>query len=129
MVQMRAIRIMLRVDPRSSCREGFEKLDTVPCLCIYALMLLVVKNPIIYQSNSSIHNLNTRQQDKLHVPSVRFPSIQTVVYYSSVKIFNQLPQSISKFHGSVHIFKTKLRNFLVSNAFYSIEEFISTNHV
>ena len=60
-------------------------------------MLFVVKNPNIYQNNNSIHNLNTRQQDKLHVPSVRFSSIQKGVYYSSIKIFNQLPQQCAHF--------------------------------
>jgi len=41
----KAIRIMLRLGPRSYCREGFKKLDilTVPCLYIYALMLLAIK--------------------------------------------------------------------------------------
>jgi len=39
-IQKREIRIMLRMGPRSSCREGFKKLDIVrvPCLYIYALM-------------------------------------------------------------------------------------------
>jgi hypothetical protein len=133
MVQKRAFRIMLRLGPRSSCIEGFKKFGilTVPGLYIYALMLFVGKNPNIYQTNNSTRNLNTstRQQDKLHVPSVRFSSIQKGVCYSSIKIFNQLPQSISRFHNNVHIFKTKLRNFLVTNAFCSIEEFITTNYV
>ena len=37
-IQKRAIRIMLWLGPRCSCREGFKKLDilTVPCLYIYA---------------------------------------------------------------------------------------------
>jgi hypothetical protein len=47
------------------------------------------------------------------------------VYYSSVKIFNHLPQNISKPHNNIHIFKTMLRNYLVKNAFYSIDEFLS----
>jgi len=36
---------MLRLGPRSYCREGFKKLAirTVPCLYIYALMLIAVK--------------------------------------------------------------------------------------
>jgi hypothetical protein len=122
---------MLRLGLRSPSREGFKKLDilTVPCLYIYALMLFVVKNPNIYQTNNSMHNLNTRQQDRLHVLSVRFSSIQKGVYYSSIKILNQLPQSIPTFHSNVHIFRTKLKNCLLTNAFYSIEEFISTNNV
>jgi hypothetical protein len=45
--QKRAIRIMLRLGPRRSCREGFKKLGilTVPCLYMYALMLFEVKTP------------------------------------------------------------------------------------
>jgi hypothetical protein len=45
-------------------------------LLLILIMLFVVKNPNIYQSNNSIHNLKTRQQDKLHVSSVRLSSIQ-----------------------------------------------------
>jgi hypothetical protein len=89
---------------------GLKKLDilTVPCLYIYSLMLFVVKSPNIYQTNTSVHGRNTRQQNKLHVPSVRFSSIQGGVHYSSVKIFNQLLQKIFKFHNNTHIFKTVL---------------------
>jgi hypothetical protein len=106
-IQKRAIRIILRLGPRSSCREGFKKLDilTVPCLYIYALMLFVVKNPNICQTNSSVHGRNTRQQNKLQVPSVRFSLIQRGVFYSSAKIFNELLQNISKFH--INPLKTK----------------------
>jgi hypothetical protein len=87
-VQKWAIRIMLRLGPRSSCREGFKKLGilTVPCLYMYTIMLFVVKNPNMYQTNNSIHNLKTRQQAKLHVSSVRLSSIQKGVHYSSVTI-------------------------------------------
>jgi hypothetical protein len=88
-------------------------------------MLFVVKNPNIYQANSSVHGRNTRQQNKLHVPPVRFSSIQRGVFYSSVKIFNQLPQNVSKFHNNMHTFTTLSRNYLVKDAFCSIEEFLS----
>jgi hypothetical protein len=125
-VQKRAIGIMLRLGPRSSCREGFKKMDilTVPCLYIYALMTFVVKNHNIYQTNNSIHNLNTRQQEKLHVSSVRLFSIQRGVHYSSIRIFNNLPQSIHILKDNVNTFKQRLKNFLISNAFYSIDEYI-----
>ena len=81
---------MLRLGPMSSCREGFKKLDilTVPCLYIYALMLFAVKNLNIYQTNSSDHDFNTKQENKRHRPSVRLSSIHRGVCYSSVKIFN-----------------------------------------
>jgi len=50
--------------------------------------------------------------------------MQRNVYYSSVKIFNQYPQNIFKFCNSIHNMKTMLRDYLVKNAFYSIEEFL-----
>ena len=62
-IQKRAVRIMLRLGPWSSCRERFKKLDilTVPCLYIYALMLFAVKNLNIYQTNSCVPGMNTQQ--------------------------------------------------------------------
>ena len=113
---------MLRLGPRSSYREGFKKLDilTVSCLYVYALMLFAHKNLSFYQTNTSVHGMNTKQQNKLHIPSVRLFSIQRGVCYSSVKIFNQLPQNIFKFHNNLHTFKTLLRDYHVNNAFYSI---------
>jgi hypothetical protein len=126
-IQKSAIRIMLRLGPRSSCREGFRKLGilTVPCLYVYVLMLFVIKNSKIDQNNTSVHGRNTRQENKLHVPSVRSSTIQRGVYYSSIKVFNHLLQNISKLHNNIQIFKTMLRNYLVKNAFYSIDEFLT----
>ena len=124
------VRIMLRLSPRSSCREGFKKLDilTVPCLYIYALMLFAVKNLNVYSTNSPVHCMNTRQQNKLHIPLVRLPSIHRGFYYSSVKIFNKLPQNIFKYCNNIHTFKTLLKDCLVKDSFYSIQEFLSGGH-
>jgi len=91
-------------------------------------MLFDVKKLNIYQTNSSVHGVNRRQQNKLHIPSVRLTSIQRGVCSSSVKIFNQLPQNIFKYCNNTHTFKTLLREYLVKNAFYSIEEFLSAGH-
>jgi len=109
---------------------GFKKLDilTVPCLYIYTLMLFAVKNLNIYSTNSSVHGVNTRQQNKLNIPLVRLSSIQRGVYSSSVEIFNKLPQNIFKYCNNIHTFKTLLRDYLVKNAFYSIEEFLCAAH-
>jgi hypothetical protein len=121
---------MLMLGPRNSCRVGFENLDilTVPCLYICAWMLFAVKNLHIYQTNTSVNGMNTRQQNKLYILLVRLSPIQRVVCYSFVKIFNQLPQNIFKFHNHTHTFKTLLRDYLVKNAFYSTDKFVSAGH-
>jgi len=74
-------------------------------------MLFTVKNLNMYQTNTSIHGMNTRKQNKLHIPSARLSSIQRGVYYSSVKVFNQLPQNIFKFCNNIHTFKIMLRYY------------------
>ena len=91
-------------------------------------MLFAVKNFNVYQTNSSDHGVNTRQHNKLHIPLVSLSSIQRVVYCSTVKIFNQLPQNIFKYFNNIHTFKTLSRDYLIENAFYVIEEFLSAGH-
>jgi len=70
---------MLRLGPRSSCREGFKKMDilTIPFLYIYVLILFAI-NLNIYQTNSSLHDINTVPQNKLHKTSVRLASYREV---------------------------------------------------
>ena len=110
---------MLRLGPRSSCTEGFKKFDvlTIPsCFYIYVLMLFAV-NLNIYQTSSSLHDRNTIQENKLHISSVRLSSIQRGVYYSFVKIFNQLPQNIFEYCNNIRNFKALLRDYLVKMSF------------
>ena len=99
-------------------QRGFQKILTVPCLYIYALMLFAVKNLNIYQTNSPVHGTNTRQQNKLHIPLLRLSSIQTDVYYSSVKIFNHLLQNIFKYCNNIHNFMTLLRDYLLNSLLF-----------
>jgi hypothetical protein len=61
-IKERAIRILLRLGPRSAYGEGFKKLYILklPCFYIYALMLFAVKIPFIYQTNTCVRGVNTR---------------------------------------------------------------------
>jgi hypothetical protein len=109
--------------------RGFQKVGyTYNSLFIYLWLDVICSYISSLLPNSSVHSMNTRQQNKLHMPSVRLSSIQRGVYYTSVKIFNQHPQNIFKFHNNIHTFKTLLTDYLVKNAFYSNEEFLSTGH-
>jgi hypothetical protein len=119
LLQKRIIRIMLGLGPRSSCRGAFRKLDIliVPSLYIYALMIFVVNNPDSFQSNSTIHCVNTGQKNQLHFPMVKFSSIQKGVICASIKIFNNLPPNLLKHYTDGTAFRSELRKFLVKNAF------------
>jgi len=64
-IQTTAIRILLRLGPKSFCKEGFKEFDILTVPCIYHYYLFAVKNPHIYQTNTSVHGMNTKQQNKL----------------------------------------------------------------
>ena len=72
--------------------------------------------------------MNTRQQNKQHITSVRLSSVQRGVYYSSVKIFDVLPQNVFKYCKNIYTSKTLLRDCLVKYVFYSSEEFLPAGH-
>jgi hypothetical protein len=64
----RIIRIMVGAHPSTSCRRLFKKLDilTVPSQYIYSLMNFFIGNQEKFQTNSSVHNINTRNKHHLH---------------------------------------------------------------
>jgi hypothetical protein len=63
----------------------------------------------------------------LHVSSVRFSSAKRGMLYSSIMVFNKLPQNIQKMSDNVKIFKSTLRSYLTASAFYSYDEYISAS--
>jgi hypothetical protein len=129
LLQKRIIRIMLGLGPRCSCRPWFKKLDILPvtCLYIYSLMSFVVDNQDLFQANSSVTCIKTRQRDQLHKPYIALLCIQKGVTFSSIKIFNALPRSLVKLKTEQLRFKNALRRFLMYHSFYTLDEFFSSN--
>jgi hypothetical protein len=129
LAQKRVIRVLLRLGSRDSCREGFKRLGilTVPSLYIYSMLMFVVRNRKLYLTNSNIHHINTRQAGMLHVSSVRLSSAKRGVLYSSIMVFNKLPQNLQKMSDNVKIFKSTLRSYLAASTFYSLDEYISAS--
>jgi hypothetical protein len=122
---------MLGLGPRCSYRSWFEKLDILPvtCLYIYSLMSFVVDNQDLFQANSSVTCIKTRQRDQLHKPYVALSCIQKGVTFSFIKIFNALPQSLVKLKTEKLRFKNALRRFLMYHLFYTLEEFSSNSNI
>jgi hypothetical protein len=89
---------MLGVSSRSCCRKWFKVLELlpIPSLCIYSLMLFVVDSMHYFQSNSTVHGINTKFKNQLHIPSVRLSAIQRGTIHSAVKLFSTLPHRNSR---------------------------------
>jgi hypothetical protein len=88
---------------------------------------LKVQVPSRHASNSEIHDLNTRCKHNLHFPATNLSLVQKGVLYSETKIFNHLPAHIKSFPKDIKQFKYKLKNLLLEQSLYSLEEFYQIN--
>ena len=76
--------------PKISCRRLFRELGilTVTSQFILSLMRFLSSNLEIYKFNTSVHDINTRDKQKLYKPNVRLSAYQKGVYYNSINIYN-----------------------------------------
>jgi hypothetical protein len=66
-IKKRIIWIIMNARNRGSCRQLFKNLKILPLISqyIFSLLLFVAKNRDSYESNSEIHNINTRFRSDL----------------------------------------------------------------
>jgi hypothetical protein len=96
---------------------------------IYAMKMIVAGNPDIYQTNYILHGINTRQKNKLHIPSMKLSAIQKGVHYSSITVFDALPSNIVDLQNNTFRFRNDLQRYLAMNVFYSVDEFLFTSRI
>jgi hypothetical protein len=85
--------------------------------------MFVIKNMHLFQLNSNIHGINTRIKRDLHLPSTNLTLVQKGVLYAGSKMYNQLPVHIKNLSNNIKNFKSALKNNLIDNAFYSLDEY------
>lgn len=126
-VQKRVIRLICGVNSRTSCRNLFKELGilTTASQYIYSLMKFVANNESLFPTNSSVHNINTRSKNNLHKDLKSLTLVQKGVQNSGTNIFNKLPATIKNLVSNKVQFKQSLKDFLVGNSFYSINEFLN----
>ena len=88
-IQKRIIRIITNTGSRDSCLQIFKQLQilSLPSQYIFSLLVFVNKNRVIFQSNSEIHDWNTRFNYNLHSPSTNLTLVQKGVLYSGSNIY------------------------------------------
>ena len=65
----------------------------IPCQYILSLMMFIFNDKDIFQTNSSIHNINTRNKHHLHSPNAKLFCFQKSTFCAGIKIFNSLPST------------------------------------
>jgi hypothetical protein len=71
--------------------------------------------------------MNTRQKYNYHLPSSNLSLYQKGVYFTGIKVFNNLPQSIKNLSNDTKQFKSALKKCLYAYFFYSIDEYFHVN--
>ena len=84
---------------RELCRELFKELKILPLTSqsILSSALYIVNNKESFVTNSDQHSFHTRSCNDYYVPQANLTTYKKGVYYSGIKIFNNLPNDIKKF--------------------------------
>jgi hypothetical protein len=120
-VQKRAIRIIMGVWDRESCRK--LKILSLKSQYIYSLSPFVINNSHHFEVNSEVHSIKTRTKSDFHYPSSNVSVFQKGTYYTGIKVFNSLPASIKDLPHNIEQFKRHIKNFLCSHSFYTLDEY------
>jgi len=124
-IKKRIIRRITNTGSHDSCHQLFKQLQilSLPSQYSFSLLVFVNKNRGLFQSNSEIHNLNTRFNHNLHLPSTNLTLVQKGVMYSGSNIYNHLPSNIKVLSNETKLFKSTLKSCLIEHMFYSPNEF------
>ena len=75
--------------------------------------------------NAELYTIKTRNIYNLHPPLSHLTKYQKGVHYAGIRIFNQLPTSIKSIANETKELKKALKEFLLDNSFYSMDEFFN----
>lgn len=126
-IQRKAIRIVYSLNYREDCRHAFKKLNilTLPSTYILQCLLYIKENQLRYTPHSEIHGYSTRNSKNICPDFLRLNKSRNGTNYYAIKFFNHLPERIKVLEYIP--FKNTLKEFFKTNAFYTFEEYFSSN--
>jgi hypothetical protein len=115
-------------DQLDPCQDLFKKLQilTLQSQYVFSLLLFAVKNRNHFTSNMDIHDINTRYNYDLHLPSTNLSKVQKGVLFSASKIYNHLPWNIKALSKDIKQFTPLLKSYLTEHAFYTVDKYYKT---
>ena len=124
-LQKKVIRLITGAHKRESCRPIFKKFQilTLASLYIFEMLCFLKKHQGNVKQNLEIHGHNTRKKYDLNTRHCSTVLYQKSVTNMGIKLFNKLPIQIKQL-DDYKGFKREVKNFLLHNSFYTIEEFL-----
>ena len=125
-LQKKAIRIMSKLEFRESCRDTFRELGllTLPSLYILEVALYCRFHCKLVQGRD-IHQYGTRGGDIFRVQQHRTVAFERLPSQIGIKLINKLPHEIKQINNH-KVFKDRLKQYLVLQVFYSVDEFLES---
>lgn len=126
-LQKKAIRAILKLSDKESCRPYFKELKILPLpsLYIYETLKFVKQHIEEFDVRSNIHSHNTRIKDDLQSLKNTLTISQSDVYYRGPIFYNKLPLATRLLNFKN--FKVTVKKILVKASFYDINEFMMSN--
>ncbi|KAG8296812.1 hypothetical protein J6590_048887 [Homalodisca vitripennis] len=122
----KAIRIIAKLNYRESCRESFRELGLLTLPCLYILEVITYcKSKCDLVRGGDVHQYGTRGRDNFRTSQYRLTLSQHLPQQVGVRLINKLPESIKNSNNQNQL-KTRLKCLLVSKAFYSVDEFMTS---
>ena len=108
-------------------KELLKKLEILPLYSqyIFSISIFVIKNKHLFYTNNQTHSIHTRFKTDLHPPTANLTKLQKAVYYSAIKIFNNLPHNIKDSANETVLFWNASKTFLLINSFYNSKEYFN----
>lgn len=124
-MQKKALRMMFYSRKMDSCKPLFKenRILTLPSLFIYA-NIMHIKNNEKNVLRSDEHSYNLRSKNDLHLPRRRLCRSDKAPGMMAARMFNKIPQSIRNTEKKE--FQKIIKDFLLNNMFYKIEDFLSS---
>jgi hypothetical protein len=124
-LQKRAIRLIKGCGYRDSCREHFRDMNILPLRSqyMYSLMMFVITNGEIFDTNRDCYEIDTRQNMNIHMYQFDLAKYGNGVYHMAVRIYNGLPNKLNIISNNPNKFKASLKEFLHLSSYYTLGEF------
>jgi hypothetical protein len=124
-LQKRAVRAILGMRPRDSCREKFKSLGilTLAGAYIRECLLYARRNLPRTPENGDAHRYETRRKHDIRPVKHRLTKTSKSYICQSVRLFNVLPADVRSLAGPE--FERIVKSYLVDKSFYSIDDMLN----
>lgn len=124
-LQKKAIRAMLGLVQRESCREHFKDLNIMTVISLYILNCLsyMHKHKGEFSVGTSVHNHQTRKNNEIRGEIPKNDIFLRSFVHQSIVLYNKIPIDIRNLNSK--FFNQNLKTMLKSKVYYSMEEYIN----